>query len=309
MSLPPLLVAGDDFFRPSIAGDEDDEVPEEIEQIGVIEEPVERGLHLIEGIDFMRPRVAPLQPELHPPPRHAIHHPRFIHPDAVEIGVEELIDLLRIHAELYGTLPPIRLGPAGRLGLNHHDRDAIEEQHDVRAPVRAAFDGEFVRHRPIVVRWTFEIDEPHVFGFLRRVELVIHPVAHPANPLLVIPAGPQLGEDGIHPGLGGEHRRVECFELLPQRGQEQHFPFIVPAQGEDFLPRAVGPTECSALQMLDHFPLDGRFLGKQAGDAGGGSAHGEIRETDFLLRPRRSPGRGSGLRCKACRSRVLARRQ
>jgi hypothetical protein len=131
-----------------------------------------------------------------------------------------------IHAELLGSLAPIGLVAAGGLGLDHHHRDAIDQKHDVRPPRRVALHRKLVGHPPLIGVEVAEVDQPHVLGILGGGELVIDAVLQPGQPLPVISAGAQLGDDGVHPCLVGEDGGVELFQLFPQERQQQHFALV-----------------------------------------------------------------------------------
>jgi hypothetical protein len=203
-------------------------VPDEVQQVAAVEQTVQRDLHLVVLVDVVRPRIAPLQPELQPPARHAVHHSGLVHAHAVGVGVEELVDLLRIHAQLLGALAPVGLAAAGRLGLDHDDRNAVDQQHDVGPARRAAVDRELVGHPPVVGIQVLVVDQPHVLGILGRVELVVHAVLQPGQPLLVVAAGKQLGDDGVYTAVVRQHGGVQCLELLAQQWQQQDFALIGP---------------------------------------------------------------------------------
>ena len=223
-----LLVAHHHFFGLAVPGDEDDEVADEVQQIAPVEQPVERDLHLVEFVDLVGPRVAPLQPELQAPPRHAVHHAGFVHAHAVGIGVEELVDLLRVHAELLGPLAPIGFAAAGGLGLDHDHRNAVDQQHDVRPAGRTTLHRKLVGHPPVVGVQIVVVDQPHVLRVLGGVELVIDAVLQPGQPLLIVAAAAQLGDDGIDPRIVGQDGGVQFFELFAQQRQQQHLALVWP---------------------------------------------------------------------------------
>ena len=243
-------------------------MPDEVKQVAPVEQTVERNLHLVEFVDLVRPRVAPLQPELQAPAGHAVHHPRLVHAHAIGVGVEELVDFLRIHAELLGALPPVGLAAAGGLGLDHDDGDAVDQQHDVWPARRLAIDRELIGHPPVIGVNVFIVDQAHILRVLGCVEFVIDAILQPRQPLLVVTAAAQLGDDGIDSRIVGQHGRIQGFELLAQERQQQHLALVGPVHFQE-IAQAPSPAQFGCLKVFDDLAFDGSFLVEQCANAVG----------------------------------------
>ena len=60
------------------------------------------------------------------------------------------------------------------------------------------------------------LDQANILGIFGRVELVIDTILQPGQPLLVVTASLQPGDDGVDPCIVGQHGGVQGLELLAQ---------------------------------------------------------------------------------------------
>ena len=127
------------------------------------------------------------------------------------------------------------------LQLDHHQRQAVDEQHDVRPPLVLVFDhGELVDRKPVVVFRILQIQKPHL-----AVPLALRP--HPGD---VHAVGEHLVEPAVvldkrrafrceQPSQGfvdcdRRKPRVDAFQRRAQSGLEHHIAIALPLR-----PRAV----------------------------------------------------------------------
>jgi len=265
----PLL---DPFHRPhlvrsqhrlaqlAVDAGEEDEIGEDAQHARRIEEGGDQGLEagLASGGRIAGLLVAPVEEELAggSPGGAVAQLGRFGQPE--KLGKRnQLWPLDVVSPDLVQRLvDPVPFGC--RLGLDDQDRQAIDQEHDVRPSLGwgAVGEGVFLGHVKGVGRGIIRVDHPHVA--LPPLTLHEHRL-HPAQilPGLEVPVdGGRQARDGAHHGLGAllvHHLGIELLELAGEHVVE-HQPGVAVAQTKRLLARQIGPA--GVLRVADEGVLD-----------------------------------------------------
>ncbi|OIQ71689.1 hypothetical protein GALL_466900 [mine drainage metagenome] len=137
--------------------------------------------------------------------------------DQQGVGGEQVGDVVLVRLELVVGAPQVGVLVAGVFQLQHHQRQAVDEQHDVRAAVVLwPLHGELVDRQPVVAPHVGKVDEPHAVATGFAVLLVLHRHAFD-QPAVDLPVGGDQpgGVWAEHPAQslalgGGRKVRIEA---------------------------------------------------------------------------------------------------
>ncbi len=224
---------------------EDDEIADQVEEARRIEDPLDHHLELAEVLVVQR-RAADR------PPRHEALAVRGQAADACVNPVgddqrlvegEQGLDLLLVGLELVEGRPDGGLLVRRVLQLHHRQRQAVHEEHHVRAALVAPLHhGELVHRQPVVVSGLIVIQHAHQVAAERAVGPEVlhrHPLHQHAVGRVVVrgqggPVGPgQLAVGLIQRGRG--RLRVELRQRVPQPPRQHGLAVVVALRGR--LPR------------------------------------------------------------------------
>ena len=138
-----------------LLGVEDDEVAQDVEQVGPVAEAVDAALQLVVAVHMaVRIRAAPRLPVVKLHAGHAVAQGDLVHAHAEDVRVIELRRFAEVAPALPRAFGPVHMPVAGRgLGLDVHQRDAVDEEQHIGADAMvAAIHPELIRGEEIVVR-------------------------------------------------------------------------------------------------------------------------------------------------------------
>ena len=193
------------------------------------------------------------------------------------VGVEQVGNVLPVGLQLVPGRPDVRIFVTGVFQLDHHQRQAVDEQHHVRAACEfRALHRELVHRQPVVGRNVGEIQQPHPVAARLAVALILH--RHAVDqPAVQLPVG---ADQRRH--VGAEHTaqrvvtgagrdvRVQAGDGVRQPVAQHDIPIGVALAAGRFRVRrgdvgAVGDRPAEAGQPFEHGLFDVVF--------GNGEAH------------------------------------
>ena len=253
---PELLVAADLLGGHAVAGLEDDEVGEDVEQPGGLQQGIEPLLRLVrELLGLARPRVTPTAPQLRRC-RRPVHERDVVGGDVEQVGVEQPGDFLLGGAHLIDGVEAVLARVDRTLGLDDHQWDAVDVDHDVGLADDLALNAKLVGAGEFVVLDVIEVDHPdRLMGILAGHLAAVVATQH-LDPPLVVGDSREVVEDGLGGGLGDA---VDADQGLDQQRLEEH---LVLARAEVFVPPRVDVVVAVLLrERVEDGPLDQRELG------------------------------------------------
>ncbi len=149
--------------------------------------------------------ATPRPPQVHGHADGAVHQLLALGGDAEHVGDEELRDvLLVVVVDLERAVEPAHRVAHGRLGLDEDERQAVDEQHEVRASLGGpGAEGELARDDVLVVLEVLEVDEANGDVLVVRPEGHRAVAAQPRGQLLV----------GLEEAVGA-HREHDGAQLV-----------------------------------------------------------------------------------------------
>ncbi|WPL16087.1 hypothetical protein Thiowin_01024 [Thiorhodovibrio winogradskyi] len=171
-----LMVAREDLDRPGIGAPEDGEVAQQGEQTRTLQRALDQHRLLRRAIrgDGLTVGGAPTHEALGIGGQGADARHLAVGEDQRGIGAKQAGDLGLVGLELLVGTVDAGLLAAGAFQLEHHQRQAIDEEHHIGAAVMASLDdGELLHREPIVALRVVEVDQPHAPAAQGAVAVVI----------------------------------------------------------------------------------------------------------------------------------------
>ena len=217
----------------------------------------------------------PRPPEVHGHPDRSVHQLFDFSVNAEHVGDEELGDgPLVVVVDLERAVEPAHGVAHGRLGLDHHERQPVHQQHEVGAAlVGARTKHKLVGDDVVVVLGVLGVEQAHGDVLVVRPKRHRAVAAHPGRQLLVGLDQP-VGAHGEHDGAQLVEHLVSAVGNGGDLGVEPEERLTHPRLGEELVGETwdvrrgpVMPAEATQLAVAaGEAGADGRVVGAAAGE-------------------------------------------